>query len=478
MRRRLLPEGTDRYCLAIGTAEPRKDLPGLVRAFATVAAHHADVALVLAGPEGWGEDELQAALDASPVRRPHRSHRLGPVDRTGRARCAARTWSPFPRATRGSGSHPSRPCGPAFRSWPRGWARSPRFSGTARCWSSQGTWTGWPPPSTDVSRTRRCGLASIAAGEVLGPPLLVGPLRRRTRAAVPGRTARCLRPTRSVLLAVEQLRRRVPGGIGAYARGLLAGLETQTPAAQGVALTLLASRAPAGRAASQPDPLAAFGKPVMASHLPGPLMTRAWDRGWLRAPEGFDVVHSVSLAAPKLRRGSTERARRHRARRGLAPPPRRHDAPGQALARAGAAAGGRHGQRPGRAVASGGGRPGGRWRGSGPAGPGARRLRSPGRSRSDRHGGPLAPGRGVGGIPADRGHARTAQERGPPRACLRAGAALVARALAAGHRRPVGLGTGARPPPARRRRRLRRCGPRPGPGRALPAAPAPSPTCR
>ncbi len=111
-------------------------------------------------------------------------------------------------------------------------------------------------------------------------------------------------PTRSVLLAVEQLRRRVPGGIGAYARGLLAGLDAQTPAVGGVALTLLASRAPTAPAGSAPDPLDDFGKPVVASHLPGPLMTRAWDRGWLRAPEGFDVVHSVSLAAPMLRRGS------------------------------------------------------------------------------------------------------------------------------------------------------------------------------
>lgn len=57
-----------RYCLAVGTAEPRKDLPGLVRAFAAVAVRHADVALVLAGPEGWGEDELRGALEASPVR--------------------------------------------------------------------------------------------------------------------------------------------------------------------------------------------------------------------------------------------------------------------------------------------------------------------------------------------------------------------------------------------------------------------------
>jgi glycosyltransferase involved in cell wall biosynthesis len=111
-------------------------------------------------------------------------------------------------------------------------------------------------------------------------------------------------PTRTVLVAVEQLRRRVPGGIGAYARGVLAGLEALTPSEQGVAVTLLASRAPGGRRSPEPDPLAQFGKPVIASHLPGPVMTRAWDRRWLHAPEGFDVVHSVSLAAPMLRRGS------------------------------------------------------------------------------------------------------------------------------------------------------------------------------
>jgi glycosyltransferase involved in cell wall biosynthesis len=66
--RRVLPPGTGRFCLAIGTAEPRKDLPGLVRAFGDVAAHHRDVALVLAGPPGWGEQALDAAVSSSPVR--------------------------------------------------------------------------------------------------------------------------------------------------------------------------------------------------------------------------------------------------------------------------------------------------------------------------------------------------------------------------------------------------------------------------
>jgi glycosyltransferase involved in cell wall biosynthesis len=66
---RLLPAGTTRYILAIGTAEPRKDLPGLVRAFDQVAADHvdqADLALCLAGPAGWGEDALTAAIAHSP----------------------------------------------------------------------------------------------------------------------------------------------------------------------------------------------------------------------------------------------------------------------------------------------------------------------------------------------------------------------------------------------------------------------------
>jgi glycosyltransferase involved in cell wall biosynthesis len=57
-----------RYVLAVGTAEPRKDLPGLVRAFGDVAARRHDLFLVLAGPPGWGEAALEAAVDASPAR--------------------------------------------------------------------------------------------------------------------------------------------------------------------------------------------------------------------------------------------------------------------------------------------------------------------------------------------------------------------------------------------------------------------------
>jgi glycosyltransferase involved in cell wall biosynthesis len=46
---------------------------------------------------------------------------------------------------------------------------------------------------------------------------------------------------------------------------------------------------------------------VHTSRLPSVLLTRAWDHGLSRAPAGFDVVHSVSLASPRLRRASPER---------------------------------------------------------------------------------------------------------------------------------------------------------------------------
>jgi glycosyltransferase involved in cell wall biosynthesis len=57
-----LPGGASRYVLAVGTAEPRKDFPGLVRAFDQLADRHEDLALVLAGPPGWGEDALNEAI--------------------------------------------------------------------------------------------------------------------------------------------------------------------------------------------------------------------------------------------------------------------------------------------------------------------------------------------------------------------------------------------------------------------------------
>jgi len=50
------------YVLALGTVEPRKDLPLLVRAFDRVAAEHPDHRLVIAGGDGWGTESLTAAV--------------------------------------------------------------------------------------------------------------------------------------------------------------------------------------------------------------------------------------------------------------------------------------------------------------------------------------------------------------------------------------------------------------------------------
>lgn len=66
------------YVAFVGTLEPRKDVPTLVRAFDRVAASHPDLSLVLAGGPGWGTKAVdQAVAEAS-----HGSRvvRLGYVD--------------------------------------------------------------------------------------------------------------------------------------------------------------------------------------------------------------------------------------------------------------------------------------------------------------------------------------------------------------------------------------------------------------
>jgi glycosyltransferase involved in cell wall biosynthesis len=67
--------GGDRYVLAIGTIEPRKDLPTLVRAFNLVGDGYPDVRLVVAGQDGWGAEAFDVALRGS--RHRQRIVRLG-----------------------------------------------------------------------------------------------------------------------------------------------------------------------------------------------------------------------------------------------------------------------------------------------------------------------------------------------------------------------------------------------------------------
>ncbi len=61
-----LPGACDRYVLAVGTIEPRKDYPLLVSAFDALAPAHPSVALVVVGADGWGSERFAAAVEASP----------------------------------------------------------------------------------------------------------------------------------------------------------------------------------------------------------------------------------------------------------------------------------------------------------------------------------------------------------------------------------------------------------------------------
>jgi glycosyltransferase involved in cell wall biosynthesis len=71
------------YVLALGTVEPRKDLPTLVEAFGDLAARHPDLRLVVAGPDGWGVEAYDRAVAACPHR--DRIIREGYVDAPRRA---------------------------------------------------------------------------------------------------------------------------------------------------------------------------------------------------------------------------------------------------------------------------------------------------------------------------------------------------------------------------------------------------------
>jgi glycosyltransferase involved in cell wall biosynthesis len=70
--------GAERYVLALGTVEPRKGLPDLVRAFDALAGARPDLHLVVAGPDGWGRDDFEAAVRSA--RFAGRVRRIGWVD--------------------------------------------------------------------------------------------------------------------------------------------------------------------------------------------------------------------------------------------------------------------------------------------------------------------------------------------------------------------------------------------------------------
>ena len=156
------PYGGRPYLLALGTVEPRKSYPLLVRAFQGVADAHPDMQLVIAGGDGWGSDQLAYAIARlapelaapcaprrGPRRRPPRHPPRGcarlrlpeplrgvrvPASRgdAGRASCGGhrcrarcpRSWATPRRSFRATTSRPSRKCS----SWCRCGRRATRRS--------------------------------------------------------------------------------------------------------------------------------------------------------------------------------------------------------------------------------------------------------------------------------------------------------------------------------------------------------------
>lgn len=55
------------YIAFLGTIEPRKNVPGLVRAFARARVAHPELRLVLAGLAGWGNAEVDRVIDEQGV---------------------------------------------------------------------------------------------------------------------------------------------------------------------------------------------------------------------------------------------------------------------------------------------------------------------------------------------------------------------------------------------------------------------------
>lgn len=97
--------GRDRYVLAIGTIEPRKNLPQLVAAFDAVAADRPDLSLVVAGPDGWGSEAFRTAVEAA--RHRDRIVRLGYVESAARADLlAGATLLAYPSIYEGFGHPP------------------------------------------------------------------------------------------------------------------------------------------------------------------------------------------------------------------------------------------------------------------------------------------------------------------------------------------------------------------------------------
>ncbi len=81
--RSIQSDDNDRYILAIGTIEPRKDYPTLLRAFDILAKTDSRINLVIAGSAGWGFEEFKSTLGS--ISSSDRVRHVGYVDDEERA---------------------------------------------------------------------------------------------------------------------------------------------------------------------------------------------------------------------------------------------------------------------------------------------------------------------------------------------------------------------------------------------------------
>ena len=82
--------GDSQFILAMGTLEPRKNIPRLVAAFGPVAAAHPGLQLLLAGADGPAKPAVLAARAALPAGIQKRVHVAGYVDERLRATLLSR----------------------------------------------------------------------------------------------------------------------------------------------------------------------------------------------------------------------------------------------------------------------------------------------------------------------------------------------------------------------------------------------------
>ena len=199
--------GGDRYVLALGTIEPRKDHPTLVEAFDRLAATDPRLRLVVAGPDGWGVDRYEAAVGAAS--HAERIVRLGWVNDGDRADLlAGATVFAYPSVYEGFGLPPLEAMAAGVPVVATAIPALEEVLGDAAVLVA-------PGDAAALAAGLAAALdgpdraAAVAAGRIHAAALLLGPGRRRCRRRPRGRRGRP-----GHLLGSNAMRALVTGAFG------------------------------------------------------------------------------------------------------------------------------------------------------------------------------------------------------------------------------------------------------------------------